>query len=253
MEPFQLSLSFCITCKNRLHQIRQTLRKNLEDNRKYTDVIEFVLVDFGSTDGLQKWVEDNFVDDIESGYLKYYYTEELPYWHASVAKNTSHILAKNEILVNLDCDNFTGKEGGKFILDKMMEYELYSPVIHQFSNEFGDGSFGRIAIAKRDFLSIGGYDESLEAYGYEDVNLLQRLWLRGYGYIHLADEKYNKAIPNTKEEGIENMDTDLTWREMIRKSRLISFQNITSGKIIANKAKGYIGIIKNIYRIAVDH
>ncbi len=53
-------ISFCITCKNRLHQIRQTLPKNLEDNRRLQELVEFVLVDFGSTDGLRKWISDNF-------------------------------------------------------------------------------------------------------------------------------------------------------------------------------------------------
>lgn len=50
MESPRPSLSFCITCKNRLAQIKQTLRQNLEDNRYGRDKIEFVLVDFGSTD-----------------------------------------------------------------------------------------------------------------------------------------------------------------------------------------------------------
>lgn len=249
----QHSLSFCITCMNRLHQIKQTLRKNLDDNRKHMDIIEFVLVDLGSTDGLRQWIEENFIDDMDSGYLRYYYTEELTFWHASIAKNTSHILAKNEIVVNLDCDNFTGEEGGQFVLDNMMKYELYNPVIHQFSNKFGDGSFGRIALSKKNFLIIGGYDESLGPHGYEDINLLQRLWVKGHAYIHLADEKYNTAIANTKEEGVVNINTNVAWLEMNRQSRLVSVRNITSGRIVANKTQGYIGITKNIYRITVTN
>lgn len=106
------TLSFCITCKNRFHQISKTLRQNLDDNSLFSELVEFVLVDFGSTDGLRKWVICNFRDELESGYLKYYYTEELPFWHCSVAKDTSHLLASGEILVNLDCDNFTGPNGG---------------------------------------------------------------------------------------------------------------------------------------------
>ena len=109
-----LTLSFCIACKNRLHQISQTLPQNLKDNRDTKDVIEFVLVDFGSTDGLQAWVKENFADEMEAGYLKYYYTEGVPVWHASIAKNTAHTLAENLIVVNLDCEYFTGKDEGLF-------------------------------------------------------------------------------------------------------------------------------------------
>ena len=50
------SLSFCINCKNCLHQIKETLRKNLDDNILHNDFIEFVLVDFASSDGLQNWI-----------------------------------------------------------------------------------------------------------------------------------------------------------------------------------------------------
>lgn len=79
---------------------------------------EFVLVDFGSADGLQDWIYENFIGDIRSGYLKYYYTEEMEDWHASIAKNTTHLLASNEIITNLDCDNYSGVNGGKFVIDK---------------------------------------------------------------------------------------------------------------------------------------
>lgn len=110
------AISFCITCKNRIHQIRQTLKQNLDDNRLHRDFVEFVLVDFGSKDGLRDWVFNNFSVELASGYLKYYYTENLPHWHASVAKNTAHLCASGDILVNLDCDNFTGLWGGVMVI-----------------------------------------------------------------------------------------------------------------------------------------
>ena len=113
-------ISFCITCKNRLYQIKKTLPQNLEDNRRLQEIVEFVLVDFGSTDGLRKWISDNFKHEIRSGYLKYFYTEEMVYWHASIAKNTAHMLAQNDILVNLDCDNYTGSNGGWFCTNVLM-------------------------------------------------------------------------------------------------------------------------------------
>ena len=249
MNPKRPSLSFCITCKNRLHQIRRTLRKNLEDNRDGEDTIDFVLVDFGSTDGLQTWLEKNFADDIQSGYLHCYYTDELSHWHASVAKNTAHLLAKNEIVVNLDCDNYTGLQGGKFVIDNMLKYGF--PIIHQFSNQLGDGSFGRIAVKKKEFLKMGGYDDSLGPYGAEDIDFVQRLWVKGNTYIHLPDKKYNKAIINTKEEGVANLDTDMNWWQLVQQSRSMSYKNITSGRIIANKEQGHIGIMRGIYKVIV--
>lgn len=150
------TLSFCITCKNRLHQIKQTLPQNLADNIEMKGKIDFILVDFVSTDGLQEWVAENFESEIEEGYLKYYYTEELKDWHMSIAKNTSHILSQSGILVNLDCDNYTSKNGGRFILKNMIKDGVQDIILHQFSNRFGDGSFGRIALSRQNFIKIGG-------------------------------------------------------------------------------------------------
>lgn len=122
-------LSFCITCMNRLNQIKETLPQNLRDNILFNEKIEFIVVDF-ATPGLQQWIKSEFEEELRSGYLKYYYTEELRYWHASIAKNTAHLLANNDILVNLDCDNYTGYNGGWFVICQFLKYGM-NLVLHQ--------------------------------------------------------------------------------------------------------------------------
>ena len=240
-------ISFCITCKNRLYQIKKTLPQNLEDNRRLQEIVEFVLVDFGSTDGLRKWISDNFKHEIRSGYLKYFYTEEMVYWHASIAKNTAHMLAQNDILVNLDCDNYTGSNGGWFVILQFIKND--GPMfLHQCSDDGFDGSFGRISIKRNDFLSIGGYNESLAPAGYQDLDLINRLMAKGYRRIEVKDSKYNRAIRNTKEEGIAFTHSSFkTWHEMDEYNAKISQSNILAGKLIANG--GSFGIRKNIFDI----
>jgi hypothetical protein len=243
-----LTLSFCITCKNRFHQISQTLPQNLKDNRDAQDIIEFILVDFGSTDGLQEWIAENFEGEIRAGYLKYYYTEELPFWHASIAKNTAHDLAENLIVVNLDCDNYTGKDGGLFVVDNLLKFGPESIVLHQFSNEW-NGTYGRIAMTKSNFLNLGGYDESFEPTGYEDTDLLLRAQLMEMMCISRSDATYSKGIPNTIEEKMAHTSSGLTWKEMDRHNYRLSLQHITSGKLKANADKDQIGIVENIYTL----
>ena len=245
-------LSFCITCKNRFSQISKTLPKNLEDNFMHKDSIEFVLVDFGSTDGLQQWIEENFIDYINSGYLKYYYTDELKYWHASIAKNTAHILAINDIVVNLDCDNFTGKNGGWFVIENMIKYGPGNIILHQFSNEFGDGSYGRIGMLKSNFLRVGGYDENFDPMGYQDTDIILRLRVLGCDCICLSDKEYNQTIPNSKELSMKNVDSKEKWQQMNLNNFKKSTQNITSGSLIANKNKTHIGVVKNMYTLERD-
>ena len=200
---YQPSLSFCITCKNRFHQIIRTLRQNLDDNRAHQQQIEFVLVDFGSNDGLRDWIISNFQDDLMSGYLRYYYTNELMYWHASVAKNTAHLLAQNDIAVNLDCDNYTGYHGGYFVIERFVNNRM-DIVLHQFGGDLYDGSYGRISVLRKYFHYIGGYDELFDPMGYQDKDLFERLEAAGLLYILTSDYRYNNAICNTKKEGLLN-------------------------------------------------
>src|SRR4051812_49289287 len=90
-KPLKKKLSFCITCKNRFHQISETLPVNLADNATDVDDVEFVLLDFDSRDGLKEWVINNFQSELESGYLKFLFTDAVPNWHAAIAKNTAHL------------------------------------------------------------------------------------------------------------------------------------------------------------------
>ena len=120
-------------------------------------------------------------------------------------------------------------------------------VIHQFGNEWGDGTYGRIAMSKANFLKLGGYDESFEPAAGQDMDLLLRAQLMRLACIHLVDKPYSSAIQNTKEETIINTSSKLTWEEMIERNYQLSLKNITSGKLVANADKDHIGIIDNIY------
>lgn len=241
------TLSFCITCKNRFHQISETLTVNLNDNRQQNYLIEFVLIDFGSTDGLKEWVLENFSQDLKTGYLKYYYTEDLPYWHASIAKNTSHRYATHDIVVNLDCDNYTGLEGGTFIIEQFLRYGE-GAIIHQFGS-YGDGSFGRIAIYKYLFMYVRGYDESFEPMGYEDADLINRLISIGANYYRIADYRFNKAILNSREDSIRFTGSILSWNEMEEKNKEKSYKSLKSRRFSANQGKSTIGVSVKITNI----
>lgn len=248
IESSMKQISFCITCKNRLHQISKTLLKNLDDNRSMSEFIEFVLVDFGSTDGLKDWIIANFSEDVKTGYLNFFYTKELPNFHASVAKNTSHKLAKGKIVVNLDCDNFTGIDGGLYILSQFSTYGT-SIVLHQGSVDPTDGSFGRISMLKKYFLAIGGYDESFHPMAYQDKDLIHRSVEFGLFYTIKDDPKYNKAISNLKDESILYTNSSTPYFIMVRENRLLSLKNIREGNIIVNN--GLPGIKKKIRKLII--
>ena len=76
-------ISLCTACMGRLHDLKQTLPKNIEDNRDYPNV-EFVILDYNSDDGLEDWMRRNMMEHIESGLVSYYHTTE-PEYFANVA------------------------------------------------------------------------------------------------------------------------------------------------------------------------
>lgn len=237
-------ISFCITCKNRLHQIRETLPHNLSDNLLFKDLIEFVVVDFGSNDGLSNWIFNSFTNELNSGYLAYYYTDDLPFWHASIAKNTAHYLASNELLINLDCDNYTGKFGGKFVIKNFIKYDL-NIIHHQFSQCYGDGTYGRIGLTKAFFEKLGGYDESFEPMGFQDADLILRAQQIGLTYINGYKSQYTAAIGNSKEDKIRYCNKSMSYDEMNSINYEKSKLNIENRKFTANN--GTFGIREKIF------
>ena len=234
-----MELSFCITCMNRLNQISQTLLTNLKDNNNKN--VEFILVDFNSSDGLKEYILGNndFKKYLDTKQLKYYFIDKLKYWHASIAKNTAHNLATGKIVVNLDCDNYIGENGGNFIINIFKENN-YNIVLSQSKNIYGSGTFGRISLLKNNFIKLGGYDESFYPMGYQDTDLINRATKYNLKLIHI--DKNNKAITNTKQDSIKNCDTNIAYNKMEMLNRLKSCINIENKELIANKYKNTIGI-----------
>ena len=229
-----MDLSFCITCMNRFKYIKKTLLQNLNDNKN--SKIEVILVDFNSNDGLKDYVESNLEIQhyIKNKQLKYIFYEKLKYWHASIAKNISHNYATGKILVNLDCDNYIGKNGGDFVIKQFNE-KGFNIVLSQSKEIFGSGTAGRISISKENFKKLGGYNESFYPMGYQDTDLICRATKLGLHHFNISFN--NNAIKNTKDEAIRNCNTEIDYITMENCNKLMSNINIQNNELIANKYK----------------
>jgi len=249
--PSSKKLTFAIAVLNRTEQIEQTLIQNLEDNYLNKENIEFVLIDFGSNDGFRDWIRfQNLRKYTNSEYFKYYETDALDFWHASVAKNTAIHNAVGKIVVTLDCDNYTGLNGGEFVINQF-EKNNYKCILHQFNWNSQNGNFGRIAITKSKFNELGGYDQSFLPMGYQDWDLIKRAEAVGTTYINAPDGEYNKAIQNLGGKKLSIANTkqykQIGWTEMNRINKLKSQHNIYNQKYVANK--GYYGMRTKVRRI----
>lgn len=248
--PFTVGL--CITMKNRLWQVQRALPLNILHCWLHRRWVTIHLVDCDGDDGALSWAVHNCRAAVDAGLLKIYRTNgRMPHWHASVAKNTSHAVATEDIVVNVDCDNIVGLDFPVDVADRMTRGRF-----SLLQYEDGDGTCGRIACWRRQFLHIGGYDEDAFPMGAQDVDLVERLkMLPGSSYQRVSHGPHGQAIPNDKAAKIANCDPALLgntagsakamakcWNAMNDKNRQIFAERRKAGLIARNVGNPRIGL-----------
>lgn len=110
-------------------------------------------------------------------------------------------LASSDIICNLDADNYVGSGFAAYIQEQFLtKNNIYlSP-----SEDLQSDVFGKLCFRKSDFLAIGGYDEKIELYGFEDNDLKNRLELLGLEKVTFENPDFVQAIVHTELERIEN-------------------------------------------------
>ena len=166
-------ISLCLHSYNRGHHLKQTLAWNLKSLENFPNS-ELILFDSGSTDGTREWVAKCFPRELSTGVLKYYIGTRIVPFNVMCSKNRSHFQASKEILFNLDADNFVTTEEISWVVNKINNSKN-SNALHLWSGEFGDGSCGKVVVAKSKFNELNGYNERLNGFGFEEFDLLWRI------------------------------------------------------------------------------
>ena len=222
--PAKPKISFCTTCMGRLHHLKETLPRNIEDNKDYPD-LEFVLLDYSSPDGMYDWVQNNFKPLLDSGRIRYYRVEGCTDFHMTHAKNIAHRLACGDIVCNVDADNFTGKGFAEFLETSFRKN--HRRVVH------GDwrlckGSNGRLALLREYFLFIGGYNEKIKGWGYDDTDLIDRLRFFGLEDLVISNMDFLKTIQH---------DRDEAWTITQKRNMELSQSSLEKRKFRANRGE----------------
>jgi len=195
----RLKISFCTVCMNRMYHLRQTLPENIKANIIYGNV-EFIILDYNSTDGLADWIKTDMAHHIASGILKFYKTEEPQQFHRSHSRNMAFRLGDGDILCNVDADNYLGEGFAQFINETFTQHDN----IYLTPNYGIRDVIGRLAIKKADFFHFRGYNEEMEEYGFEDIELYRRLMNNRRLQIQFADKSYTQVIYHSNAERISN-------------------------------------------------
>ena len=235
--PFTVAL--CTATMNRLWQLKFALPLTLLHCFSYRNTCRVYVVDLGSNDGTLEWLLNHCRWAIEIGLLRVFRADELN-WHACIGKNTAHIQAEEDILVNVDGDNLIG---AGFLKDVCQQFQDGAEVAHY---ELGGGTCGRIALKREVFLEIGGYDEDAYPMGAQDTDLVLRVKALKRGYHRkVKNPMLSQAIMNTQEQKIENCqeyEGIKKWSQMNEKNVTIFRGRHDQGQIQRNMKKGYIGV-----------
>jgi len=209
-------ISFCTVAMNRLSHIKETFIKNILDNINYPK-LEFNLLNYNSTDGLDDWAQKELKQYIDNGIVNYYRTDDPEYFHRSHSRNMIFKLSSGDIVCNVDADNFCGVGFAEYINEVMSENENYERSFliptRELREESDRNSYGRIAVRRADFFALKGFDERMDGYGFEDTDFINRLqkmgkipvlikeanYLKGISHsqsLRISEEKYCKTISN---------------------------------------------------------
>ncbi len=123
-----MKLSFCTTIKNRKWQIQKTFEHNLKCLKSCGVLVEWIIIDFGSSDGSWEWLEAHARNHIDI--IKLRKAPHPKTWHMAQCKNIAHKEACGEILMNLDCDNYLGRNTVTDII-QLFESNKNQVVLHQ--------------------------------------------------------------------------------------------------------------------------
>ncbi|WP_083480833.1 glycosyltransferase family 2 protein [Flavobacterium chungangense] len=214
-------ISFCTVCMNRLSFLKETLPKNIENNLDYGNV-EFIVLNYNSTDELDQWINTEMSQYIKQGVLKYIKTSEPEYFLMSHSKNVVSKQATGDIVCNVDADNFIGEGFANFINESFLKGEnIYLSVDKGTQRD----CCGRICLKKDDFETLRGYDENMKGYGFEDFDLRNRLELLGRKVV-LFPEKFLNALPHSDVERLKNEYNNIEIKHIYMKHKTPSITEL---------------------------
>ncbi len=171
---------------------------------KLIDFYEIIVVDDGSTDGTTRWIKENQIN------LPHVVLYEQEHGGPALGRNLGVTKSRGDIIIFIDSDLVVVDKFLIHHVDKLHNYWLkknkkcftYGSVINtsNFQNPLSEDSkitdisfayfaTGNVAISKDLLLDVGLFDKSFSLYGWEDLELGERLKKIGVKLIKCQEAK----------------------------------------------------------------
>ena len=209
----------------------------MDDNRRYSSIIEFIVFDAQPSDGIRNWIQTEFSDDLNTGYLRYFSWATDMNCNIQTVKNTTCFCSTKEIVSDLGCGDFTGYLGGQYIINLFLKRPKI--LLRQIKHKHEMGS-ERISIRREYFDLMGGYDEQfLIADGYVE-DLIARLKLADILCVQVFEQKYTQSLEIKK-----SLSAEIEYIHLLNESSKLSKKKISEGQWVANH--GIYGLRSHIF------
>jgi hypothetical protein len=146
-------ISLITTCKGRLGHLKQSLPGFVRAGAR-----EVIVVDYDCPERCGDYVSANFPD------VKLARLANKPYWNMAEARNSGARIAHGEYLFFVDADIILADN---FLGDLAILADEAALLAFTGRDEFG----GSCIVRAKTFNEVGGYDEAISGYGFEDKDL----------------------------------------------------------------------------------
>lgn len=181
-----LNVSIVTRIKNRKGHMLEALPTWLK-----LPVAEIIVVDWGSSDAdLRKYID--FLDDDRIVLV----TRDESEFQRSRAWNIGIAQASAEWVFLLDCDV---KVMGPVFADPMFAVPNYGNFYRPYTDRYLPSLFGCAIVLKEHWQAVGGFNEDLIGWGWEDVDFCRRLVAKGYREVTIPAGHF-QPLPHADED-----------------------------------------------------
>ena len=225
-------ISFCTPVKGRLEYLRQTYVHNLKAAISAGIPAEFVLLDYDSPDGLTAWAKETLRDF--SGMVSLYRsTIPRPFYAIPVADNCAFRLAGGQIVSNLMADV---RATARYFAEVHDLARANPNGLVRAARSAKTGTTGLMTIWKDRFIAAGGYDEEMQGWGYQDVDLRHRCEALKMNLVFWTESEAD-ALPHGDECRTRFSSVD----EAVKESNAVNIErskrNVRKKKLVANAGR----------------